>query len=68
MSELLIRKLGNPNLGTIFPGYTGYDPLGIVQGSDLTPIYTPATPTPTPTADGNAGNLNNHLFLPALNR
>ena len=48
LSEVLIRRLGNPNLGSIFPGYAGYAPAGIVQGADLTPIYTP-TPTPSPT-------------------
>ena len=29
--------MANPSLGTIFPGYTGYAPLGIVQGTDLAP-------------------------------
>lgn len=74
LSEILIRKLGNPNLGTIFPGYTGYNPLGIVQGSDLTPIYTPATPTPTPTAvatpnpnDNDLGNKH-RIYLPGVSR
>lgn len=39
LSEVLIRKLENPNLGAIFPGYTGYEPMGIVQGQDLDPVY-----------------------------
>ncbi len=39
LSEILIRRLENPYLGTIFPGYTGYSPLGVVQGTDLDPIY-----------------------------
>lgn len=75
LSEILIRKLGNPNLGTIFPGYGSYNPLGIVQGADLTPVYTPVTPTPTPTPvatpnpnDGNVGNQKNYVFLPGVNR
>ena len=38
-SEVLIRRLGNPNLGVVFPGYSGYEPLGVVEGEDLTPIY-----------------------------
>ncbi len=29
------RRLGNPRLDTIFPGYTGYTPLGVVAGEDL---------------------------------
>ncbi len=37
LSEILIRRAGNPNLSTVFPGYTGYVPLGIVEGEDLTP-------------------------------
>ena len=38
-SELLIRRMGNNKLSTIFPGYTGYTPLGLFQGTDLTPQY-----------------------------
>jgi uncharacterized protein (DUF1501 family) len=49
LSEILIRRLGNPNLGTIFPQYANYQPLGIVSGTDLPPIYNPQSPpTPTP--------------------
>jgi uncharacterized protein (DUF1501 family) len=35
LSEILIRRLCNPALDVIFPGYTGYQPLGVVQGTDL---------------------------------
>lgn len=38
-SELLIRRMANNKLGNVFPGYTGYSPLGIFQGTDLTPQY-----------------------------
>ncbi len=38
LSEILIRRMCNPNLGAIFPGYTGYAPLGVVQGTDLPPV------------------------------
>ncbi|TXH71437.1 MAG: DUF1501 domain-containing protein [Lysobacteraceae bacterium] len=38
-SEVLIRRLTNNRIGSVFPGYTGYSPLGIFQGSDLTPQY-----------------------------
>lgn len=38
LSEILIRRMCNPNLAAIFPGYTGYSPLGIVTGPDLPPI------------------------------
>lgn len=37
MSEVLIRRMGNANLSAIFPGYSGYSPLGVVQGGDLAP-------------------------------
>jgi uncharacterized protein (DUF1501 family) len=40
LSEILIRRLGNPNLGYVFPGYEDYIPLGIVEGEDLEPVYT----------------------------
>lgn len=39
LSEILIRRMRNPRLGSVFPGYTGYSPLGVVKGSDLTPEY-----------------------------
>lgn len=35
LSEILIRRFGNNNLGAIFPNYTGYAPLGVVQGADI---------------------------------
>lgn len=31
LSELLVRRMGNSNLSTVFPGYSGYAPLGIVR-------------------------------------
>lgn len=39
LSEILIRRMGNPHLGTVFPGYQNYSPMNIVQGTDLEPIY-----------------------------
>ena len=42
LSEILIRRLGNPNLGQVFPGYSGYSPLGVVSGPDQPPIYGPS--------------------------
>ncbi len=44
-SELMIRRMKNNSLGTVFPGYTGYSPLGIVQGADMAPNYAAATTT-----------------------
>lgn len=41
LSEILIRRMGNPNLGVIFPGYTDYQPLGVVSGVDLPPVFGP---------------------------
>ena len=37
ISEILIRRLGNPYLDFVFPGYKNYQPLGIVQGEDIEP-------------------------------
>lgn len=31
LSEIIDKRLENPNLDVIFPGYTGYSPLGILQ-------------------------------------
>lgn len=44
LSELLIRRFGNPFLGQVFPGYSGYRPLGIVRGEDLDPVYSLEAP------------------------
>lgn len=52
LSEILIRRTNNPNLGFVFPGYADYAPLGIVKGVDLAPNYgdEPTVPTPQATA------------------
>lgn len=39
LSEILIRRMGNPHLGDIFPDYQGYEPLGVVSGADLPVDY-----------------------------
>ena len=38
-SELMIRRMGNNKLGSIFPGYTDYTPFGLFQGTDIAPQY-----------------------------
>lgn len=73
LSEILIRRLGNPHLGTIFPGYSNYEPLDVVQGSDMPPDYDDAPPTPTPYAtpdpnDNDLGKKDKHLYLPYTQR
>ncbi len=60
LSEILIRRLGNPNLGTIFPGYRNYAPLDVVQGVNLNPIYGPPM-EPIP-ADGPK------VYMPTVKR
>lgn len=42
-SELMIRRMANNKLGDIFPGYSGYTPMGIFQGTDLVPQYIAGT-------------------------
>lgn len=51
LSEIMIRRFTNPNLGIVFPGYADYQPLGIMDGADIPPNYgvePVATPTPEP--------------------
>jgi hypothetical protein len=36
LSEVLVRRCGNPVLQTVFPDSTGCAPLGLVAGPDLT--------------------------------
>ncbi|MEM7048146.1 MAG: DUF1501 domain-containing protein [Acidobacteriota bacterium] len=35
LSEVLVRRMCNPNISQIFPTYSGYSPMGVVQGEDL---------------------------------
>lgn len=49
LSEILIRRFGNTNLGDVFPGFTTYQPLDFVMGPNLSPSYV----TQKPTAPGN---------------
>jgi uncharacterized protein (DUF1501 family) len=35
LGEILVRRLGNPRVDLVFPGYAGYSPLGVVTGQDL---------------------------------
>lgn len=37
ISEALIRRMANPNIYYVFPGYTNYAPMGVFQGPDLPP-------------------------------
>ncbi len=37
LAEAVNRRLRNPHLPAVFPGYTDYAPLGIFQGTDLPP-------------------------------
>lgn len=42
LSEALIRRQQNNHLGYVFPGFSGYSPIGIFQGSDIAPDYSPS--------------------------
>ncbi len=83
LSEVMIRRFGNPNLGIVFPGYGGYAPLGIVRGNDMEPNYgddpveTPPVPdpggtvpgaNPTPTPIPIPENMDERVFMPIVNR
>jgi uncharacterized protein (DUF1501 family) len=45
-SELMIRRMGNNKLGNIFPGYTGYTPFGLFQGTDIAPQFVASGHSP----------------------
>jgi hypothetical protein len=44
LSEIVSKRLGNTNLAAVFPGYAGYTPLNLIQGSD--PVTPPVLPGP----------------------
>ena len=37
LSEILLARLENSNLDYIFPGYQGYQPMGLVRGNVVLP-------------------------------
>ncbi len=39
VSEVLIKRQQNRFLGYIFPGYDDYTPLGVINGTELNPVY-----------------------------
>ena len=39
VSEVLMKRMNNRFLGYIFPNYTGYTELGIINGADHNPVY-----------------------------
>jgi uncharacterized protein (DUF1501 family) len=39
VSEVILKRMGNPFVGHIFPGYTDYTELGVINGQNITPIY-----------------------------
>lgn len=39
VSEIMLKRLNNPFVGHIFPGYTDYTELGVVTGTALDPVY-----------------------------
>lgn len=54
LSELLVRRMGNSNLGTVFPGYGGYSPLGIVQDAAAASQGAMSTSASTPVVSSQA--------------
>lgn len=67
LSEILVRRMGNPNLGAVFPGYSGYSPLGLMQGSDLTPVMAGVATGGATTASPMGGNDNGSRPLDGAN-
>lgn len=66
LSEILVNRLGNPNIDQIFPGYTGYAPMDIVQGAgtipECKPVGSSIPPEPEPLPAGP------RIYLPSVQR
>ena len=37
LAEILVERIGNPRIGEVFPGYEGYEPLGVVEPREAVP-------------------------------
>jgi uncharacterized protein (DUF1501 family) len=55
LSEILVRRMGNPNLAQIFPDYAGYTPLNIV--SEAEPVANGPNKIYMPTVIQGAGRV-----------
>lgn len=64
LGEIITRRLGNRNLGAIFPGLTAqiYQPLGLVNGADPGPISWASASDPLEIQQ--SPNLPRRLYLP----
>lgn len=68
LGEVIYRRLGNPNLGAIFPGLTaaGFAPLGLVNGPTPGPItWSEASPA---VMIEQAAPKPNRLFMPLVRK
>jgi uncharacterized protein (DUF1501 family) len=65
LGEILYRRLGNANLGAVFPGLTAdsFTQLGLVNGVDPGPISWNSLAIPTL---DQAGDKPNRLYLPQI--
>ncbi|WP_394537460.1 DUF1501 domain-containing protein [Lysobacter enzymogenes] len=69
LSELLVKRMGNSDLAAVFPGYSGYAPMGIVR--DVGALAPAPKPAPgarrfgapaTPAAEPDASDLLERLM------
>ena len=75
LSEIVIGRLQNPNLGNVFPGldesiYTNESRLGFIvpNGTLPTPNYDPPAVNPIPTPPPGTILLPNKVYLPTILR
>jgi uncharacterized protein (DUF1501 family) len=68
LGEVISKRLGNPNLGAIFPGLTaaGFTPLGLVNGAAPGPIVW-SEELPAITVEQSAPK-SNRLFMPLVRK
>ena len=63
LAEILNRRMENPNIGTIFPEYTGYTPLDIVEGDGSNPqLRNDSTNGDTNSRSKSATNVDAWLY------
>ncbi len=68
LGELLVKRMGNDQVGEVFPGHA-FNFLGLAKEDNPTaPTDTPPEPTPVPTTDPGPSDETHTIHIPVVNK